>query len=128
MKNIIINIEKLPEMLENAQRRAKVRTITVQDIEKALAEITAKLEPLTTSTDAVHTWVKVDIQAQHFPSAYRGRPESTWFMATYTAKGWRVDKVYRNETLNRSGSNVVLHLSDAAKDNMISYLTRHIAV
>lgn len=40
----------------------------------------------------------IDLNAQKFPNAYNGIPESTFFSAVYAKRAWRVTEVWRGRT------------------------------
>ena len=101
MKPIIVNgtagnVAKLAAELDKAQSRARVRTVSAEDISKALEGITARFRIPKTALEGVR--VTVDLNAQRFPNAYNGIPESTFFAAVYSKRAWRVTEVWRGRT------------------------------
>lgn len=85
MKIRIASTEKLAAALEAEQGRAKTRTITVEDIQHAAAEVESRLDIPRTKMAGVQA--DVDIHADIYPRAYKYRPESTQFTLTWTASG-----------------------------------------
>lgn len=101
MKPIIVNgtagnVAKLAAELDRVQSRARVRTVSVEDVGKALEKIAARFRISKTAMEGVR--VTVDLNAQKFPNAYNGIPESTFFAAVYSKRAWRVTEVWRGRT------------------------------
>lgn len=101
MKSIIVNgtagnVAKLAAELDGVQSRARVRTVSAEDVSKALDGITARFRIPKTAMEGVR--VTVDLNAQKFPNAYNGIPESTFFSAVYSKRAWRVTEVWRGRT------------------------------
>lgn len=98
MKLIIVNgaasnVARLAAELDRVQSRARVRTVSAEDIGKALDRITARFRIPKTAMEGVR--VTVDLNAQKFPNAYNGIPESTFFSAVYSKRAWRVTEMWR---------------------------------
>ena len=121
--NIITNINDVENMLKEAQKRSKVRNITIEDMTEALERITDRLLILSTKKDAIGTKVQIDINNQSFPAAYRraGTPESTHFEAIYKATGWKVLRIYRSACWPKS-TMATIQYTDATKEHMIDRL------
>lgn len=101
MKPIIVNgaagnVAKLAAELDRVQSHVRVRTISAEDVSKALDGVTARFRIPKTALEGV--WVTVDLNAQKFPNAYKGIPESTFFSAMYAKRAWRVTEVWRGRT------------------------------
>ena len=101
MKPIIVNgaagnVAKLTAELDRVQSHVRVRTVSAEDVSKTLDGITARFRIPKTAMEGVR--VTVDLNAQRFPSAYRGYPESTFFSAVYSKRAWRVTEVWRGRT------------------------------
>lgn len=115
----ITNQKKLEALIKEAEGRATARTITVDDIVDALAEAEEYLAHLATKKDMVGSRVHVDVNAQHFPRAYKYIPESTHFVAEVTKSGWKVLSV------NRSICKTVrmdFTFSEAVEKNMVEHV------
>lgn len=61
----------------------------------------------------------VDVNAQAFPRAYKGRPDSTFFRAVYTAAGWAIEHIYRYHTAP-PGRMSDIELTDAAVKALVA--------
>lgn len=108
---------KLDCAIGEAQSRARVRTITVEDIVKALADVEDQLGIPKTALEGVT--VTVDLNAQKFPNAYSGIPESTHFQAVFVRRHWHVTDVWRG-MVSAPHHMVDVTLSDTAKDELVS--------
>ena len=111
---IIINgnhAEKLTDALETLQARCTARTITASEVEDILDYATSKLgisKKAMTGTKLVYTG------AEHFPNAYKYRPESTHFTAEHNGRFWVITEIARATCPNRA-DNTHLNLSESAK-------------
>jgi len=108
MKILITNEEKLTNAITEAEGKATARTVTAKDIVRVLSRITVPKVHLDGTT------VHYD-GAEHFPNAYKYRPESTHWEAKNVKGKWYVTDVYRATCPNRSKSNVKIVYSDDAK-------------
>ncbi len=113
-------MEKLAAALDEVQRRAKVRTISADDVKSALLTINKKLDIPKKHMDGVQ--ICVDIHAQTFPSAYKYRPESTQFVAVNIRGAWYVTGVSRSDTM-RPTKAVLCKLTDGAKAALLESRT-----
>ena len=106
--------EKLASVIAEAEgARVSARKIDVKDIIDDLIEIN---DYLGISTKAMKgTTVHVDHNAQAFPNAYKGTPESTHFTAEFTS-GWFVTAIYRSTCIRRKYE---LKLSESAKEEYL---------
>ena len=119
-KKVIIkeeNRNKIEEMLAEVQEKSRVRTISFDDmmdvitrIEKRLGEIRKKY------------WkgirVHVDCNAQDFPGAYKGTPESTQFTIERATSGWALTGISRNRTKGQY-EEVYIELTEEAKQQLL---------
>lgn len=110
---------KLQGILDYVQCRSKVRTIEIDDIINALAEIENKLSLPKKAMIGVSAWV--DVNAQKFPTAYRGIPESTQFHAEYTTGGWKILSVVRYRCTN---TKVEITHTEASKEALIQRFSK----
>ena len=112
MKILITNENKLEEALSVAQGKATARTIGVADVRRIINRINVpknKLDGTTLHYDG----------AEHFPNAYKYRPESTHFVATNIKGKWYITDIYRATCPNRIGWNTNIQYSDEAKQWLI---------
>ena len=112
MKINITNETKLAEAIKNAEGRATVRTITVHDIKHTLDKIPVPKSKLS------GTKVHYD-GAEHFPNAYKYKPESThWYAENINGK-WYVTNICRNTCPNRTTWRTSIQYSEDAKKWLI---------
>lgn len=120
-KQIIIDqahAEKLTEAIKAAEGRATARTITAEDVIKECDRQLVRLYGLGASLDELDgTEIRVDINAQDFPNAYKYIPESTHFCATFSGKKWRLTYVCRNTCRKNRGS---VKVPEAAKKSIMA--------
>lgn len=120
MKPIIVNAnnaEKIKEVIDQAQSRARERIIVVEDVFAACRYMSSKIN------DSWHvpklslegTTVSIDLHARNFPNAYNGQPESTHFNLVYKLGQWRLTAVFRHY-VRREGHIYDFDFSDSAKD------------
>ncbi len=89
------NAEKITAAIDNAQSKARVRTICRADIRDAIEEIEKNLSRRLYKKDWLGLTFGVDVHGQSFPGAYKGTPESTRFSLVRRSSGWFVDKIVR---------------------------------
>jgi hypothetical protein len=106
--------------LDAVQKRSRVRTINADDICYYLIKIEEKLGIPKTAMEEVTVFV--DANAQNFPSAYKGFPESTVFQAIYRNGSWRVTDIYRERTA-RSGHQIVVRHTETSKKALLDRYT-----
>jgi hypothetical protein len=97
MKINVTRTEKLTAAINDAQARASVRTIVAADVEWAIGGIEQRLKGLMYKKDWAGLVFDCDMNAQEFPGAYKGTPESTHFTLERGATGWFVTAIYRGE-------------------------------
>lgn len=113
-KKIVINgkhREKLAAELEKVQNRCTARTLTVREIERILDRAERELavsKKALTGTTLTYTG------AQTFPRAYKYRPESTHFTATFNGRNWVIFEISRDDCPNHH-DDTTLQLSDSVK-------------
>ena len=120
----VSNEQKLTEVLKEVQHRAIVRTITYSDIVKAVEHIESRLERLLPVTAWRGIKVQVDINAQTFPGAYRGTPESTQFALIKGSSDWFVSAVSRGYVMSPS-QKMILTLTDDHKEKMVNHIVKN---
>lgn len=124
MKPIIIKgrdaatVEALTAAIRAVEGRAKVRTITAEKVLSALSAIERKFGIPKKHMDGLE--IDVDLNAQDFPAAYNGRPESTRFLAVYKRGTWRVTEIYRHYTRCASQTVKVYTMPEATKAALVA--------
>ncbi len=122
-KSIIINAanaDKIAAAIEEAQHLARVRRISAETVAATCDSILAKLfrsGATKKSLDGLRA--KVDECAESMPSAYKGIPESTHYIAEYRGGKWRLVDVYRAQT-RRYGHRIKLTIPEAAQAAIIA--------
>lgn len=115
MKINVTHTDKLTAAISNAQGpRVTARIITADDVQNAVERIQDRLDTLMARKYQSGITATVDVNAQSFPGAYRGTPESTHFRVVRTASGWFVTGIYRANCLGPT-SRVQINLSDHAE-------------
>lgn len=122
-KGILItekNREALEKMIEEGQKKARTRTITLPYIVKHLERVEKHLN--IPKTKLVGTVVSVDPYAQNISINYRGEAMSTHFAAEYSKAGWRLIQVTRARV--RSGKQETeIYLTDDAREALLRRMT-----
>lgn len=95
MKINLKNREKIESVLDQVQHRAKTRTISYEDIYETIERIEQRLELRLLKEDWRGLKFNVDLGAQRFPEAYRGKPMSTQFQVERGSKAWFVTNISR---------------------------------
>lgn len=105
--------EAIKEAIKAAEGRATARTITIDTMKRVLEKASAGIPK-----KALHgTRIHYD-GGQHFPSAYKYRPESTHFDAAYIRGKWYITNIFRFTCPNRQTDTEVFY-SDEAKAAII---------
>ena len=121
-KKIIIDDnhrERISAALDAVQARARVRTITVDEIYDTCEEIVQKLNIPKTHLSGCR--FHCDLNSQDYPNAYRQIPEATIFKVEYKNNKWYLLDVCRTQQPKNGGYNKQIHaiLTDAAKAAII---------
>lgn len=114
---------KLQPTLDAAQKGAHVRTIDIKDMAYALDKAEKIINGAgwhkITKKALEGTTAVIDCNAQTFPNAYKGIPESTFFSAVYHSGKWQIIAFWRGCTASpRQG--IKITLTDAAKAAIIA--------
>lgn len=109
--------------LDEAQKGARTRTIDFSKMLYALDEAEKIIHGAGWHKIAKKalegTEVVIDCNAQTFPNAYKGIPESTFFSCCYHSGKWQVTAFWRGRTVSpRQG--IKITLSDSAKAAIIA--------
>lgn len=105
-------ITELEKAIDEAQSKARARTITTSTVINTLAKVQKQLNIPKKSMKGIS--ISVDYYAQKFPSAYKGIPESTQFKAEYDGRHWRITNVYRAKC-RYSGEVIINHTEESKK-------------
>ena len=96
MKINVKNEKKIHAAIEKAEGgRVSARTIDYADIQHAVKKIETRLHTLLRKSDWTGLQFTVDPNAQSFPGAYRGLPESTQFRLLRGSSAWFVTIIGR---------------------------------
>lgn len=87
------NRQRIDDMLNKAQQRARARCVSAQEVFSMTAEIEMRLDiPKKYMTGIKAT---CNYHATRFPKAYGGDPEATEFKVVRTSQGWSLIEAYR---------------------------------
>lgn len=120
MKKIKIaeeNINRIAEILNEVQKRSRVRCVTPQEIIDTCNNVFRELNITKKALEGC--MFTADLNAQDFPSAYKYTPESTLFTAVYKRGSWYLSSV-RRDTTRRASQKVKMMLTDSAKTALLS--------
>lgn len=122
MKINIRNTAKIQSALDNAQLRARTRTITVKDIEDMCSEVEDRLSIPKKHLHGVS--FSADRHAQAIPNTYTrvGVPESTIVECIYSNGAWYLTDVQRGPC-RRPTVGYSVKLTQAARESIISRCT-----
>lgn len=97
-----MNVTKLQKMIDEVQTaRITARIITAHDVVQAIHGLEDQLRGRLMKKDWKGLKFKIDLNAQKFPNAYKGIPESTVVWVERTAASWKIIRVcrFRTDTL-----------------------------
>ena len=118
-KNIRINVEaydKLDAAIKAAEgKHVTVRRICAGDVQRMVREIEETLHTRLYKKDWAGLRFSCDDNAQSFPGAYKGRPESTHFELERTASGWFVTRIMRNDCRSPKNRIICHNMKDKAE-------------
>lgn len=114
------NKEKIQAVIDQVQLKARVRTISVEDIMAEPANIESHLG--LTKKALVGVSASIDLNAQKFTSRYKGIPESTQFGLEYTKSGWVLTYVAR---LAVEGNKHTIRLTEQAIEQVLMGVTNY---
>lgn len=115
------NADRINEEIKKSEGRAKVRTVTYNEIVKGIEEVEERLHIAKADMEGVKVYM--DWNAQDFPHAYKYTPESTHVYLIRTKSGWAMYGVDRNTCQRRSGK-YELVLTDRAQKAIIAACSR----
>ena len=105
--------------IEDVEKMARVRTITAEKLIETLADIDKTLGISKKAKEGIK--ISVDINAQKFPRAYKGIPESTQFTAEFKGGSWRITGIKRAQCRT---ARIVIEHTEASKAALIGRFTR----
>lgn len=95
---MVNNLEKIAPVLSQAQKRQRVRLLSLVKIVGILAESERQLK----QDGVLLPGVTVHYDgAEHFPNTYNGTPTSTHFWAVFDGSAWDITSVTREKCPNR---------------------------
>lgn len=114
------NLSALNAAISAAEGRATARTISASDVLDTVEEIEKTLDVPKKALIGVS--FDADLNAQHFPSAYKYTPESTHFTAMRFPSGWFLTSVER--WICRAPSNrILITHTNASREALIKRFT-----
>lgn len=100
MKINIKNTDKLEKAIQDAQKRAHVRTIEYYNIVNACNVVEKHLSIPKTRMNNISFWC--DPNAETFKGSYKGIPESTIFECAYHNGNWYLVDIKRGQTFAKT--------------------------
>lgn len=118
--NIILNHKhdaELQSQLDKANHLARTRTVNIDDVYSAVIALERKFEGCVKKSMEGLT-VRVDLNSQAFPNAYRGVPMSTQFVLVYEKRSWRF--VYAERMRCGVSKRYDVTLTDAMREELLN--------
>lgn len=110
------NMDKINAAIADIQKRARMRTIDAKDVFTACKDVSDRLD---ITKKAMHNvCFKADMNAQSFPAAYKGIPESTIIFCKYSHGYWYLMDVFR-DYCRRPTKAYAVQLTEDAKTAII---------
>lgn len=110
------NKDKIGKMIEEAEGKARERTIDCHIVEHCIKHLERHLGIPKKYMEGIEA--NVDYWAQDFAKAYKYTPQSTHFKVVKKKTGWDLQCVYRSTT-RKYGHEYELKLTDDAKRKII---------
>lgn len=93
--NIKANPQQVQEALDAGQKRARTRILTLEDLDRGIEEVEARLKYL---PQKYRKGIRVQIQEHEtFPSSYKGYPQGTYALIEWVSYGWALIDVKRSD-------------------------------
>ena len=93
--NIKANPQQVQEALDAGQKRARTRILALEDLERGIEEVEARLKYL---PDKYRKGIRVQIQEhENFPTSYKGYPQGTYALIEWVYYGWALIDVQRSD-------------------------------
>lgn len=118
---IKVDDAQVQAVLDEVQARARVRTISADDVRAMCATVTERLSISKAALDGVA--FSADFNAQAFPGAYKGAPESTVISCEYHRGAWYMTNASR-DYCRRPAVAYVVNLTEAAEKAILARCAR----
>lgn len=115
------NADRINAEIKKVEGRAKVRTVTYDEIIKGIEEVEERLHIAKVDLEGVKVYM--DWNAQDFPHAYKYNPESTQVYLIRTKSGWAMYGADRSYCRRRLGKYEVV-LTERAQKAIIKACSR----
>lgn len=115
----LTNTTALTATLESVQKRCTARTLSVTDIIGICESVENHIGISKKALQGVHFTFT---GAEHFPNAYKYRPESTHFEAEYRSGNWTITAIGRYTCPNER-KQVRITLTETAKEAVIDRMS-----
>lgn len=114
MKRINVNdVEKISVAIKEAEGKATARTVSAKNIMRVIDKVSDGIPKAKLHGTKIHY-----DGAEHFPNAYKYRPESTHWEAENVKGKWYITDIYRATCPNRE-KNTHVEYSNEAKERII---------
>lgn len=123
---MFIYSDKDIKLLDKAQERARVRTYSIDDLERVCQQLDKEIKELLPISYA--NGIKVKIGTEDFPNAYNGSPEGTVVTLKKVKNGWRIDNVIRGNCRRCSGDGQFFNFTDSQKEAIVNKAVKRVAV
>ena len=121
---MFIYSDKDIKLLDKLQEKARVRTYSINAIERVCQRLDKEIKELLPVSYA--NGIKVLIGTQDFPHAYRGTPEGTVITLKKVKNGWRIDEARRGNCRKRSKDGQFFNFTDKQKEAIIEKAVKRI--
>lgn len=118
------NKEKINSELNAVQKRCTARTTYYEDVVDVVDDIQKRLDKLMYRKDQVGISAIADPNAQDFPSAYRGEPESTIIIVKRFPSGWFMTGCHRSYCC-RSLHKISLKTNPEHEEAIINFVLKY---
>lgn len=116
MKIKLSDLDAIRAALDDVQNKSRVRTISAENIAELCKRVETRLDiPKSALKGVAFT---ADYNAQAFPNAYKGRPESTHVSALHNGREWIITGIYRADC-RRPTVAIDVQLTDGAQAAII---------
>lgn len=113
------NKERIEKMISDAQGKSYERTVTFEDIVSAVDSLEKHYAKYTKK--ARHgLMLRVDLNAQPFPNAYKYRAKSTHILLAYKRGKWYLDEAGRCYTVAPKDRYVVMNMPKELLEEIIA--------
>lgn len=109
------NKSKIESILNEVQKRSKVRTITFDNIMNSAIKAISRINYLLPANAQKDIKAVIDSNAEDFPNAYKGQPESTIVSIQKFSSGWFLVDVKRCYTHSKNQETCFMNVTDEQK-------------